>query len=91
MVDDIYAQMTKRPTADGKDKPHGLQLGSWLPQVSTNIMAGLMERVAAPPYDGRADLPDIARTLQLDADELFPIAEILHHLGFADLRKATSS
>jgi NitT/TauT family transport system ATP-binding protein len=86
MVDDIYAQMTKRTTSNGKEKPAGLQLGSWLPRVSTNTMAGLMETLAAPPYDGSADLAEIARESQLDVDELFPVIEILHYLGFADLK-----
>jgi NitT/TauT family transport system ATP-binding protein len=86
MVDDIYARMMARPDGDAKSKAQGLQLGSWIPRVSTNIMAGLMETVAAKPYEGRADLPEIARTLQLEVDDLFPIIEILHHLGFAELK-----
>jgi len=85
MVDSIYAQMTARPGGESKDRPHGLQLGSRLPLVSTGTMAGLMETVAAPPYGGRADLPEIARTLQLEVDELFPAVELLHYLGFAEL------
>jgi NitT/TauT family transport system ATP-binding protein len=64
-----------------------LHLGSRLPPVSTNMMAGLMETVAAPPYDGTADLPEIARTLQLEVDELFPVAEILQYLGFAEIKE----
>jgi NitT/TauT family transport system ATP-binding protein len=52
-------------------------------------MAGLIETVAAPPYNGKADLPDIARTLQLAIDDLFPVAELLHHLGFAEIKGAT--
>src|SRR5215469_583847 len=66
MVDDIYAQMTARPVSDAKGKAPGLQLGSWLPRLSTNIMAELMETVAAHPYDGKADLPVIATRLQLE-------------------------
>ena len=31
-----------------------------LPRVSTNLMAGLIETVAAPPYNGQADLPVLA-------------------------------
>jgi NitT/TauT family transport system ATP-binding protein len=50
------------------------------------MIAGLIETVAAAPYDGKADLPEIARTLQLEIDELFPVAEILHYLGFAEIK-----
>ena len=85
MIDDIYAQMTARPSGDSRDRPQGLHIGSRLPVVSTNTLAGLIETVAAAPYQGRADLPDLARTLQLEIDDLFPVAELLHHLGFAEL------
>ena len=85
MVDDIYAKMTTRAPTDGTQRPHRLELGSRLPCVGTNNIAGLIERVAAEPYRGKADLPDIARDLQLEVDELFPIAEVLHYLGFAEL------
>jgi NitT/TauT family transport system ATP-binding protein len=47
--------------------------------------------VAAPPYRGEADLPEIARTLQLEIDELFPVAELLHYLGFAEIREGDRS
>ena len=63
LVDDIYAKMTARPMAGAAEHPHKLHLTSRLPAVSTNAMAGLIETVAAPPYDGKADLPEIARTL----------------------------
>ena len=86
LVDDIYAKMTARATA-AAEPPQRLHLGSRLPPVSTNMMAGLMETVAGPPYDGTADLPKIARTLQLEVDELFPVAEILQYLGFAEIKE----
>ncbi|TAM90179.1 MAG: nitrate/sulfonate/bicarbonate ABC transporter ATP-binding protein [Candidimonas sp.] len=85
LVDDIYARMTSRITAGGL--PAGLELGTWLPQVSTNLMAGLVETLAAAPYHGRADLPEIARTQHLEVDDLFPVAEMLQHLGFAEMRE----
>nr|WP_246805410.1 AAA-associated domain-containing protein [Mesorhizobium mediterraneum] len=56
-----------------------------LPHLSTNILAGLMETLAAPPYDGKADLPDLAATLQMKADELFPIVETLQLLRLAEM------
>ena len=87
MVDDIYAKMTARPTAGATGQLPRLQLGSRLPPVSTNVIAGLIETVAAPPYNGKADLPEIARTLQLEIDELFPVAEVLHYLGFAEIKE----
>jgi NitT/TauT family transport system ATP-binding protein len=87
MVDDIYAKMTARPSAGTAGSAPKLNLGSRLPPVSTNVIAGLIETVAAPPYDGRADLPEIARSLQLEIDELFPVAEFLHYLVFAEIKE----
>jgi NitT/TauT family transport system ATP-binding protein len=87
LVDDIYAKMTARPATGAAGQPPKLQIGSRLPPVSTNMIAGLIETVATPPYGGKADLPEIARTLQLEIDELFPVAEILHYLGFAEIKE----
>jgi NitT/TauT family transport system ATP-binding protein len=87
MVDDIYANMTARPTLGAPEHLPKLQLGSRLAPVSTNVIAGLIETIAAPPYHGKADLPELARNLQLEIDELFPVAEILHYLGFAEIRE----
>ena len=69
----------------------GARAGSWLPSVSTNLMAGLIETLAAPPYHGRADMPEIARSLHLEVDDLFPIAEVLQHLVSPTCARATSS
>ena len=83
LVDEIYSRMTTRYSGEAPKK--GLDLGSSLPQVSTNLMAGLIETLAAEPYFGKADMPEIARSLQLEVDELFPVAEMLQHLGFAEV------
>ena len=56
-----------------------------LEPVSTNILAGLIEALAGGPYNGRADLPVLAGTLQLEADELFHLGEALQLLRFAQL------
>jgi NitT/TauT family transport system ATP-binding protein len=89
MVDDIYARMTSRPadkpTRDGVFPGTGISMV--LPRVSPNLMAGLMEAVDAEPYSGRADLPPLATNLQLEIDELFPIAETLQLLRFAEVEQ----
>jgi NitT/TauT family transport system ATP-binding protein len=85
LVDEIYAKMTARQSDEATKK--GLELSSLLPLVSTNLMAGLIETLAAAPYHGRADMPEIARTLQLEVDDLFPVAEVLQHLAFAEIRE----
>ncbi len=89
LVENIYVEMTSRPkTGAGgarQERFPGLGIGSILPQVSTNLLAGLMEAVAATPFNGKADLPDIASDLQMEIDELFPVAETLQMLRFAEL------
>ena len=83
LVDDIYARMTVRQQAG---KPAAvLSIGERLPDVSTNLLAGLMETLASESYKGRADMPALATSLALEVDELFPIAESLQMLGYADL------
>ena len=58
-----------------------------LPRVGTNIMSGLMETLAAEPYDGRADLPALATVLQYEVDDLLPLGETLQLFGFAVLEE----
>jgi NitT/TauT family transport system ATP-binding protein len=88
LVERIYVEMTARPegaTGVRQERFPGLGIGSILPQVSTNLLQGLIEAVAAAPFNGKADLPEIASDLQMEIDELFPVAETLQLLRFAEL------
>jgi len=90
LVDDIYGRMTKRSTPDAVERhaPDGIPgtgLGMMLPPIGTNELAGLLETLAASPYDGKADLPKIAEALQMDGEELFPMAETLQLLRLAEV------
>jgi NitT/TauT family transport system ATP-binding protein len=88
IVDAIYARMTTRTPEPGGSRDGafpGMGLGMVLPDISSNLMAGLIETLAAPPYVGRADLPAIASALQLEAKEILPIAETLQLLRFVEL------
>jgi len=88
LVDTIYARMTQRaePKPAGKDGHFaGMGFGMVLPRVSTNSLAGLMEALAAPPFNGKADLPVIADELTLEVDDLFKIGETLQLLRFAEM------
>ena len=90
LVELIYAQMTQRPAPKAAGRESGLSgagLAMELPRVSTNSLAGLLEELAAPPYNGRADLPHLADSLQLEIDDLFPLAETLQLLRFAELEE----
>jgi NitT/TauT family transport system ATP-binding protein len=87
LVDAIYARMTERST--GKPGREGIFPGTgiaiMLPRVSPNVLAGLMEAIAADPYRGRADLPALAASLQMEIDDLFPAADLLYLLRFAEV------
>jgi NitT/TauT family transport system ATP-binding protein len=90
LVDDIYAQMTQRaplgqPATRANQGFPGTGIGMALPDVESNVLAGLMEALAGPPYDGKAELPQLAASLHMEVDELFPIVETLQLLRFADL------
>jgi NitT/TauT family transport system ATP-binding protein len=90
LVDKIYALMTKRletAVTSREGAFPGLGLAMTLPRVSTNTLAGMIEEIAAEPYLGRADLPALADSLQMEIDELFPVAETLQLLRFAELEE----
>jgi NitT/TauT family transport system ATP-binding protein len=90
LVDAIYGRMTQRADAKHAGRESavpGMGLAMALPRVSTNSLAGLLEELAAPPYNGRADLPHLADSLQLEIDDLFPLAETLQLLRFAELEE----
>jgi NitT/TauT family transport system ATP-binding protein len=80
-VDQIYTEMTARARGG---RAGGVGLGMILSHVSSNLVSGLIEAVAADPYNGKADLPDIASDLQLEIDELFPVAETLQMLRLGE-------
>jgi NitT/TauT family transport system ATP-binding protein len=87
IVDEIYAVLTARTIASigALRNVHG-GLAQPLPQASVNRISGLVETLTAPPYAGRAELAALAASLALEIDDLFPIAEALHILEFAELK-----
>ncbi|MBA5723661.1 AAA-associated domain-containing protein [Candidatus Liberibacter sp.] len=87
IVEKIYSLMTKKEetSSDGFGNIPGARVGMLLKHVSTNLLSGLIEAVMAPPYNGKADLPELAGSLQLEADELFHIGETLQLLKLVHL------
>ncbi|NIX77094.1 AAA-associated domain-containing protein [Microvirga terricola] len=86
IVEDIYARLTlKKPAPPREGVFPGMGINMVLPSVSTNRLAGLVEMVDAPPYDGKADMPELASELHLEIDDLFPITETLQLLRFAEV------
>jgi NitT/TauT family transport system ATP-binding protein len=87
MVDDIYALMTRRPIPSRAPAAATSNISMPLQRVGTNQMAGMMEALVQPPYNGRADLPALAAALQYEVDELLPLGEMLQLLHFAVLEE----
>src|SRR6266567_8314620 len=92
LVDKVYAEMTTR--RGGEQRPGGrverfpgTGIGTILTHVSSNLLAGLMEALSDDPYRGKADLPDIAETLHMEAGDLLPVAEALQMLRFAEIER----
>ncbi len=87
IVDEVYAVLTARTVASIRAfKQSHEGLGQPLPRAPVNRMSGLISILSAPPYNGRAELDTLADALALEANELFPIAEGLHILEFAELK-----
>lgn len=89
LVECIYVEMTTRsalvPAGRRTEYFPGTGIGTILPYVSSNSLSGLLEAVAAAPYNGEADLPVIASSLHMEINELFPVAETLQMLRFAEV------
>jgi len=88
MVDEIYGVMTRRPTpraAAAPPPPPSIETP--LQRVGSNLIAGMVEALAGEPYNGRADLPALAASLQYEVDELLPLGEALQLLHFAVLEE----
>lgn len=90
IVDNLYVLMTTKE--DGKAAPRkdtfpGTGRYMALPDMATNRLTGLLETIVADPYNSRADLPQLARHFQMEVDDLFPIADTLQLLRFAEVAK----
>lgn len=82
IVDKVYELMTKRPRGP---QVEAVPLSHRLPEAHVTQLAGLMEALAAEPYSGKADLPELAEQMGFGVDQLFPLLEALDILSFAHI------
>ena len=93
LVDHIYTLMTTSAREGGIDVRKVLDfrtigIGYRLPEAGTSELTGLLETLTDPEYEGKkVDLPELAESLHLDIDDLFPLTEALEILHFADVSK----
>ncbi len=88
IVDQVYTILTTVPGREpGKRGVQGPQIGIAyrLPPASIQQLMGLLDTLVADPFNGRADLPHLAETIDLAVDDLFPLLETLQLLGFAQV------
>lgn len=87
LIDEVYGLMTMRPVQGGVNvgSEHSVHMGYRLPETDITRIEAVLDLLAEPQFDGRADLPKIAEEAQLPDDELFPAYEAMSLLGFAHM------
>lgn len=56
-----------------------------LPEVDIAALTGLMEAMETHEVDGHVNLPELAESLHLDVNNVFPLTEVLDMLRFAKI------
>lgn len=88
LIDEVYGLMTMRPSqeaATGIITP--AHLGYRLPDADIARIEAILALLADAPFNGRADLPQLAEEAELSDEELFPAYEALGLLGLAHVDK----
>jgi NitT/TauT family transport system ATP-binding protein len=89
LVDEVYALMTAGAARPGRaaEEPTPRQLTDRLPHADVARMDGLLELLIDEPFNGHADLPQLAEETELTDAELLPVAHALALLGLAQLER----
>lgn len=93
LIDEVYALMTagagrRSSAADGlsaEESPAPAALTDRLPAADVARMDGLLDLLVEAPFNGRADLPQLAEETSLTDAELLPAAHAVAQLGLAAL------
>jgi len=88
IVDEFYSILTARAieSIKAQSKLHGGFVPA-LPSLGLNQILGILEVLAGPPYDGQADLAEIAHLPALATKDVLAATEILHILEFAEMKE----
>lgn len=88
LIDEVYALMTMRPVREAAaGTPVSAHLDYLLPETDVARMEAILDLVADTPFNGRADLPQLAEEAELSDEELFPTYEALGLLGLVQVEK----
>ena len=86
-IDEVYGLMTRRPVAAPAATVAPAEINFRLPDTDVDRIEAIVDLLAAPPFNGRADLPQLADEAELADEELFPTYEALSLLGLAVVEK----
>jgi NitT/TauT family transport system ATP-binding protein len=89
LIDEVYGLMTMRPAPAvvAAGVPAVARVDYRLPDTDVNRIEAVLDLLAAPPFDGRADLPQLSEDAELPDEELFPTYEALGLLGLAHVER----
>ena len=88
LIDEVYGLMTMRPAAPAAaGATPAAHPGYRLPDTDVSRIEGVLDLLADAPFNGRADLPQLAEDAELPDEELFPTYEALSLLGLAQVEK----
>jgi len=90
LIDEVYGLMTARPApapAPAAGEPAVARVDYRLPDTGVHRIEAVLDLLAAPPFDGRADLPQLSEDAELPDEELFPTYEALGLLGLAHVER----
>jgi len=88
LVDEVYALMTQRPAVEAvPGAATAVHPGYRLPETDVNRIESVLDLLANAPFNGRADLPQLAEEAELPDEILFPTCEALALLGLAQVEK----
>jgi NitT/TauT family transport system ATP-binding protein len=86
-IDEVYGLMTQRPIVAPATAVAPAEVDFRLPDTDLDRIEAIVDLLAAPPFNGRADLPQLADEAELADEELFPTYEALSLLGLAIVEK----
>jgi NitT/TauT family transport system ATP-binding protein len=88
LIDEVYGLMTLRSAQETRaGTMHAAHPGFRLPETDVSHIEGVLDLLAEAPFNGRADLPQLAEEAGLSDEELFPTCEALSLLGLAHVEK----
>jgi len=85
IVDEVYTLLTTVSGREAAKRGGRIDLAYRLPDASIQQLVGLLDVVSAPPFNGHADLPQLAESEHLSTDDLMVLIEALQLLGFAQV------